>query len=323
MGANPTEADKKAAEGLIKVFGSIERLEGDLEASAQMASASLAVFPVQGSVLAQWNGLQKPSDYTVASRLPAGSWLMVSAGHFDLGPLQGFLGQLATAKGYPEVAAWLSLLGQESAVALLAKQDKTLRMAGLVAVTDGKKLAQLAADYAKKTAAKPPAMDSMDMSAKANAYRTGGSSLHAITLKPGAKMSADDKKEFEKIYGKGGLKTYFGVAGDWLIFSLDKDQGARSLAAKLVQGSKSKQPKSGLAQSFEKAVADSKARSESGVMVFDLGALAPDPSKVQSAQLALGIGFEGPVMRSRLTLPPDTLRFLVQQQMRGGQQPPP
>jgi hypothetical protein len=58
-------------------------------------------------------------------------------------------------------------------------------------------------------------------------------------------------------------------------------------------------------------------------MVFDLAAVAPDPSKVQGAQVSLGIGFEGPVMRSRITLPPATLRFLVQQQMHTGQQPPP
>jgi len=58
-------------------------------------------------------------------------------------------------------------------------------------------------------------------------------------------------------------------------------------------------------------------------MVFDLSALAPDPTQAKGAEVTLGLGFEGPVMRTRLTVPPATMRFFVQQQMRGGQQPPP
>lgn len=325
MGQNPKAAEKKMAEGLVAVLSSVERIEGDLEASGQVATASFAVHPVKGSALAKWSATQKPSDYSVASRLPAGSWLMVAAGRIDYGPLTGFMSDMATAQGKPEMAQWMGVFGQEVALALLAKEDKTVRVAGLVAVSDAKKLGGLIAEYVKKMAAQPTPMNSMEVTAKANAYKTGGASLHGITIKPSAQAPDEEKKEFEKVYGKAGIKSYFGVAGDWMVFALDKDKPAKGLAAKLVQGSKSKQPKSSLAQSFEKALAESKTRNESGLMVFDLSAVAPDPSTAKGAEVAVGLGFEGPVMRSRITIPPATLRFFVQQRMGGGQsaQPPP
>ncbi len=149
------------------MLSSVERIEGDLEASGQLATASFAVYPVQGSGLAAWSGMQKPSDYSVASRLPAGSWLMVAAGRIDSGPLQGFAKEMADAQGKPEMAEWIGVFGQEVAFALLAKEDKTVRMAGLVAVTDAKKLGDLIAGYIKKMAAQPTPMDSMEVTAKA------------------------------------------------------------------------------------------------------------------------------------------------------------
>jgi hypothetical protein len=319
MGQNPKAAEKKVAEGVVSLLSSIERIEGDLEANGQVATASFAVHPQQGSTLAKWSGLQKPSDYSVASRLPPGQWLLVAAGRVDWGPLQGFLSDMAAAQGKPEMAEWMGVFGQDVALALLAKEDKTVRVAGLVAVSDAKKLGGLIGAYVKKMSAQPTPMDSMEVTAKANAYKTGGASLHGITIKPSAQSADAEKKEFEKVFGKGGIKSYFGLAGDWMVFSLDKDKPAKALAARLVQGSKSKQPKSSLAQSFDKALADSKTRNESGVMVFDLAAVAPDPSVAKGAEIALGVGFEGPIMRSRITVPPATLRFFVQQRMGGGQ----
>ena len=323
MGGDPKPAEKKVADGLVKMMSSIERIEGDVEATGQIATASFAVFPQQGSPLAQWSGLQKPSDYTVASRLPAGAWLMVAAGRIDWGPMQGFMADMAAAQGKPDMAEWIGVFGQEVALALLAKEDKTVRMAGLVAVSDAKKLGGLVADYVKKMAAQPTPMDSMEVTAKASAYRTGGAALHGITIKPGAQTPAEEKKEFEKVFGKGGIKSYFGLAGNWMVFSLDKDKPAKGLAAKLVQNSKSKQPRSALAKSFENALADSKTRNESGIMVFDLAAVAPDPATAKGAEVTLGLGFEGPVMRSRITIPPATMRFFLQQRMGGGMQPAP
>lgn len=317
MGGSPAEAEKKMAEGMIQVMQSIERIEADLDASAQGANATFAVFPEQGSGLAAWAGLQKPSDYTVASRLPAGQWLLVGAGRIDSSSLQGFATDMATAQGKPEIAEWAKVFGHEVAVAVLAKEDKTLRAAGIVALTDAKKLGQLATDYVKKMAAQPTAMDSMQVTAKAGAYKTGGASLHAVTVKPGPQASEEDKKEFDKVFGKAGMKSYFGVAGDWMVFTLDKDASAKSMAAKLVQNSKSKQPKLALGPSFEKALADSKTRNESGILVIDLAAVAPDPTKAQGAEVTIGLGFDGPVMRSRFSFTPATIQFFMQQQMRG------
>jgi hypothetical protein len=323
MGQNPDATEKKMAEHVVKVLGSVERIEADIEASGQLANATFSVFPAQGSPLATWTGLQKPSDYSVAARLPAGAWLMVAAGRLDWGPMQGFLAEIASAQGKPDMAAWMGVFGQEVAVALLAKEDKTVRVAGVVSVADSKKLGPLTLEYVKKMATEKPAVDKMEVSAKANAYKTGGASLHAITLKPGASTSDEEKKQFEKVFGKAGMKSYFGVAGDWMVFSLDKDKGAKQMAAKLVANTKAKTPKSALGATFDKALADSKARNESGVMVFDLSALAPEPSKAQGAEVTVGLGFDGAVMRSRITVPPTTLRFFMQQRMGGGQPPPP
>jgi hypothetical protein len=217
----------------------------------------------------------------------------------------------------------MNVLGQEIGVALLAKEDRTVRAAGLFAIADDAKAGQLLKDYVAKMAAQPHDMDGMQVKAKANAYKTGGASLHGITVQPGAQASPEEKKEFEKAFGKAGLKSYFGVAPGWMVFSLDKDKGAKALAAKLVSSAKSKQPKSSLAATFEKALADSKTRNESGVVVFDLSAVAADPAQAQGAEITMGFGFDGPVMRSRFTIPPATFRFFVQQQMRGGGAPPP
>jgi hypothetical protein len=323
MGQNPAAAEKMAAETMVKMLGSIERIEADLDASAQVANATFSVFPSKGSALASWSALQKPSDYTVAARLPAGSWLMVAAGRIDLGAMKGFWSDLAAAHGKPELAEWVGALGQESAFALLAKEDRTIRMAGLVAVADNAKAGQLVKDYVTKMAASPHAMDSMQVKAKANAFKTGGASLHGITVQPGPQASPEEKKQFEKAFGKAGIKSYFGVASSWMVFSVDKDKGAKALAGKLVQNAKAKTPKSALAQTFEKALADSRTRNESGVMMFDLSAVAPDPAQAQGAEITVGFGFDGPVMRSRFSVPPATFRFFVQQQMRGAGAPPP
>jgi hypothetical protein len=158
----------------------------------------------------------------------------------------------------------------------------------------------------------------MQVTAKLDAYKTGGASLHQITILTGAKSTPDEKKKFEKTFGKGGIKAYVGVAGSgWLVFAIDKDKTAKALAAKVVAGAKQKaaQGKSALGKVFDDAIADSKSRGESGLMVFDLSSVAADPVAAKGAQIVVGIGFDGAVMKSRVTVPPATARALGNRKM--------
>src|SRR6185503_10537743 len=99
MGRSNTDAERKAAEGMLKALSSIERIEASIEASATSATVSLNVFPAQGSTLATWASAQQPASYDVAGRLPKGPWLMVAAGRIDWSPMKEFWSALAEAQG--------------------------------------------------------------------------------------------------------------------------------------------------------------------------------------------------------------------------------
>lgn len=323
MGASKTPAEQKAADAMVKALSSVERIEGSLMASAQTATLSFAVFPVASSVLAQWGTMQKPSDYSVASRLPNAPWLMVGAGHIELGPMASFWADMASAQGNAAVGDLFASFGQDMAIGIWVK-DKAVRVAGLAAVKAGadKALATYLTDYAKKMAADPKAMDSMEVTSKANAYKTGGATLHEITVKPGKNTDPAAAKEFTTTFGKGGIKSYFGLAGSWMVFALDKATAAKALAAKAVSGARAKAPKGALGKVFADAIAESKQRKESGVIAIDLAQAAKDPKQAKGALVTLGLGFQGPVIHARMTIPPATGRFMMQQ-MGGGMAPMP
>ena len=321
MGSSQTPAEQKAAEAMVKALSSVERIEGALQANAQTATVSFAVVPMANSTLAQWGTMQKASDFSVAGRLPNAAWLMVGAGNIELGPMASFWGDIAAAQGNPAVGQVFASFGQEMAIGLWVK-EKAVRIAGLAAVKQGadKTLGAFLTDYASKMAKDPKAMDSMEVTAKPNAYKTGGASLHEITVKPGKATDPASAKEFTATFGKGGIKSYFGLAGSWVVFALDKAAAAKGLAAKVVAGSKAKAPKSSLSKIFNDAIADSKQRKESGVIAIDLTQTAKDPKQAKGAIVTLGLGWEGPVLRARMTIPPATGRFMMQQ-MGGGMAP--
>lgn len=318
FGASSTDAEKKAAEGMLKAIGSVERIEVSVEASATSATASMVVHPAQGSALASWGSAQKPASYDVAARLPKGPWLMMAAGTIDWGPMKPFWGELMAAQGNSELSQWFEAIGQDVALGVWVKQN-VVKMAGVVQVLDAKKLLGLTKDYVTKMATTPKKMDAMQVTAKAGAYKTGGAALHGITIQPAADATPEMKKEFETQYGKGGMQSYFGLSGNWFVFALDKSKDAKPLAAKVVAGAKAKSaPKSTLGATFDKAIADSKGRKESGLMVFDLAAIARDPVGAKGAEVSVGVAFEGPVIRSRVTVPPATGALLMKAAMGGG-----
>src|SRR5690606_37473495 len=217
FGAGSNAAEMKAAEGMMQALRAIDRLEATLEASKDDATVSFLVHPVAGSGMASWAQSQQAADYTVASRLPKGPWLMLAAGRVDWTALTGFWGEVAAAQGNQELAEYFPHLGNEIAVALLAKENKDFRISALFSLKEGssKTVGELFAAYAKGMAKDPKKMDSMQVTGKAGAYRTGGATLHRLNVQPGPDSSPEDKKEFAKTFGKGGLTSYFGVAGDW------------------------------------------------------------------------------------------------------------
>ena len=314
---NKSGPERMAAEGIHKAFRSIDRIEASLEASAANATASVSFYPVQGSALATWSGSQKPADYDVAARLPAGPWLMVAADNIDWTPLNSFLTQLAQAQGKPELAEWFGAVGHEMAFALYAKKNEAVRAAGVVSAKDPAKLKQLLTTYIKMMAQKAPDMDSMKVTAKASGYSTGGAKLAEITVKPGPKTDADDKASFEKQFGKAGLKSYVGVTGNWLVFSFDKASSAKKLTAKLVRSAKAKKPRSSLGGQIEGALSESKTRKESGVLVFDMAAISTDKAAAKGATVTVGLGFEGSTVKSRISVPPQVLKLAFMMRSQG------
>ena len=324
FGSSQTPGEVKAAEGFMNGVRSIERVEASFQASAKDATISVMAHPVAGSTVARFSESQKPADFAVADRLPKGPWMMLAAGSIDTSAIEAFLTELAAAQDTPSMAQYFPLFGNEMALGLFVKEDEALRMSGLFAVKPGesKKVATMLAEYVKTMAKEPKPMDSMQVTGKLNAYRTGGAALHQFTIKPGKDATPEAVKEFEGSFGKGGLVSFFGVSGDWVVFTLDKAKGARPLAAQTVTAAKQKKPKSKLGAVFQAAIEDARARGESAVMVFDLATVAPDPAAAKGAEVTVGLGFEGPVLRSRITIPPATGRMIMQQQMRqSGMQP--
>ena len=154
MGRSNTDAERKAAEGMLKALSSIERIEASIEASATSATVSMNVFPTQGSTLATWASAQQPASYDVAGRLPKGPWLMVAAGRIDWSPMKEFWTALAEAQGNAKLSEWFSAVGKEIAFAVWAKKS-AIRMAGLAEVVNGKLLTDLMKAYVVEMAAKP------------------------------------------------------------------------------------------------------------------------------------------------------------------------
>jgi hypothetical protein len=318
FGASQPPGQVMLAQQMVSVLRGVDRIEAGLQASAQDATATVSVFPTAGSLLAGWASAQQPADFTAAQRLPKGPWMMLAAGRFNWTGLTGFLAEVAAAQGTSGLAEYLELVGEEIALAAFVKRDEELRVSALASIKAGagKKMAALLTQYVKGMAKAPKKMDSMQVTGKAGAFKTGGASMHMLTVQPGPDADADSKREFAKTYGKGGLKAYFGIAGDWLVLAMDKDKTAKGLAGRGVSGAKQKAvKKSQLGGVFEAAVAASKDHKESGIMVFDLAAMSPDPVAAKGAEVTVGLGFEGSILRSRISIPPATGRFVMQQQM--------
>lgn len=86
--SGPSIAQKMAllSDGLGSLAAQIDRLIVTLEVDSDLGSLDVAAVPRPGSRLAKFVALQRPTDYALLGRLPAGSPAFLGAGKMDLGP---------------------------------------------------------------------------------------------------------------------------------------------------------------------------------------------------------------------------------------------
>jgi len=83
-------------DGLFSMLGDSERVIVTFDVTKDVGAIDVGLVPKAGTRLAKFIGLQQPSDYAIASQLPATQAPVLVAGHFDAGPYRQGLFELTT-----------------------------------------------------------------------------------------------------------------------------------------------------------------------------------------------------------------------------------
>jgi hypothetical protein len=128
----------------LAVIGEAERVQLTLDAKADRGWVDLAVIPRAGTVLAKWVDEQAPSDYAMASSVPAGMVLL--AGRLTLGPYRD--GFFALAKQFYSALAGPDIMSATEALMAAATGEfavsgdfvpgSPMRFSELFGLNDGK-----------------------------------------------------------------------------------------------------------------------------------------------------------------------------------------
>jgi hypothetical protein len=325
-------------DGILGLLERSETIELRIDASAETASLDLAFVPKAGNEMAAFIAAQKPATGKLLERLPAMTTppALIMDANLALGPLRdklrplladaiaSFAGVAVDDKVRAAIDSWLDQFVGEFVAAGDVGGANGMRMTQLGRVVDAGKameatrifLTAMVGPTGKRTSEMMGIK--MTVSGKLDAGSHDGVAFMSYDVKPDFSNLPPEIAATQKgVYGADGtLHTMFGGFDDLLVITMGADPAASMPA--LVDAARGKGSRLELPESTSKLLADSRARGESFVYVFDIaslmrGAMAaaqglPEPTdKVAAAAVVMALGFKDGKAHLRIALPSESL----------------
>jgi hypothetical protein len=301
------------ADGLFSMLADSERVVVTFDVTKDVAALDLGLVPKAGSRLAKFVGLQRPSDYGLAGKLPAMQAPILAVGRFDSGPYRTGLLEL-TAQMYGASSSFIAATEAlfkaatgDFAMTMVMGGQKGMEFSMLLGVTDdkaGEKAVGRMLDAVKK----PVSTTMMGMTTtqvlSPNTTTHDGVTIRAIeTTYDLSKATPETRAAVEKMIAKGGTTTTRLAVLDQLVaFAASPDGSAATATIDAVRGKGKRYTPAAVAADF---LAGSRARKESLAAVMDIGLVTgTGPGRM----VMLAMGFADKRAHLRFALPAATMR---------------
>lgn len=306
----------------MSMFRQIDKASLSLELVGDHASLVTSVRPLDGTTFASFVGAQKPSQFALIGRVPAGPITM--GGYMDFAQVWSVFGELMKpmmAQMYGDATPavmkfwdqWVALKTGESAISI-DLSSSSFGMSGLWDVDNAAAAAKMWTEYFTALVKTPIAT----MTVKTGTVTQKGVKISTAKFSPGANMPPEQKVFYDQM--GGSFSGGFAAIGKQLVFAFGTD--ATAGAKKMVDVAKAKPtaPRATLAT----VIADAKQRGESYLVAFDLAAIkdrfapapatgnGPGPKSAGTAEPgAFALGVAGGALQMRLTLPAAQVKLLA------------
>jgi hypothetical protein len=279
------------------IVGNIGVLRTNLDASPDGATVQ-AVAEIEGGLIQEFLGKQRPSSFAVMDRIGTGPWGLAGGGRVDLSVFAPLLVALGEAEANPlltQIAAQVSSLNGEMAFGLNMPKHPEFVMA--LDLQDPKGMAQVV-NTLMNLASKKKDHDLAGMKAKIKlaSIKTRAGSLHEMRAKPVTKEQID-------MFGKKNVSGFFGVVVTTLIATFGNN--AKAHAKKLAPASGKI---AGSGSKLAAAIALAKSSRESFIVAMDTLSIQGTRPPKDVDPFVVGIGFEKTSIRARFVLPTDFVK---------------
>jgi hypothetical protein len=324
MGGAMAQMIESYVDGAMSAAADTERLVVTLEGSRDHGSLDFALAPRPGSRLAKFVALQRPSDYSLIDKLPAGTHSMVFAGHIESGPyhdgmvdlMAAFFGTAAAADVRARLSAVFKATTGELAMAGQIAAGTGMRFTQLFGVTDA-----AAADQAiARTLEVFKAGSTMSFGGVSTTIRSSA----ATTVHDGVTLrrydTTQDLSALPAALRQAMEKMLAGPTTSTVLATFDKlglsATGSDSAAdARLtIDAARGKGPRFAVPAAIAELLAASRQRKESMVLAVDvagfMAALTGQPSAA-AWPLVMSFGFADRSAHLRFAAPAATLRAII------------
>ncbi len=293
-------------DGLVGAAQDTDRIVATVEADKDDAALDVALVPRPGTRLAKFVAAQKPSDQALLDKLPPSAPTFVFAGHMESGPYRkamiDMMVRMYGGQGAKELVqitdAVMAASTGDVAMTMDMAPGKGFTGAYLYGVADAKAVAKQI-DKARDLMAKGRTFDVMGMkmtmtSAAAPTDHDGVSVRSFDIAYDAATLPAANRAAMQAMMGPD-LTTHYGLGTfDQLgLFAMGND--AIAAAGKVIDAARGKGDHWKPTGAVASALAASKARKDSLVMLMDFGALAAmapqNGAKKPSGQIVITLGF--------------------------------
>jgi hypothetical protein len=294
------------ADGLVAAARDTDQLVVTIDADKDGAAFDLALVPHAGTRLAKFVAAQKPSDQALLAELPPSTPTMLFAGHMESGPYRKTMIELMVrmyggtgAKELVQITdAVMAASTGDIAMTMDVTPGKGMSGAYLYGVADAKAVAKQL-DKVYDLMAKGRTFDvmgmKMTMTASADPTDHDGVSVRGYDVSYDvSKLPAASQAAMKVSMGPGFTTRYELATFDQLgMFAMGND--AIAVAGKTIDAARGKGDHWKPTGELARALAASKARKDSMVMLMDFGAfaaLAPQPGgKRPTGQMVMTVGF--------------------------------
>jgi hypothetical protein len=314
----------KALNALLAIGGDTEQVVVTFDADAGVASLDLAFVPRAGSALAKFVAAQRPSDFGLLRKLPAGPAPMIAAGGLRAGPYQGVLEAVVSSMYAgadskelvgPTIAVMhaasgeFAMVGHSAGAGLQSVQVMTLEQPAVAE----RAYAQMFAAMAQPISSTVLGFTVTQQS------RTDGTSHDGVPIRgfdtvfDVSKLTVAQRAAILKSAPTGRTSTYVALVDD-LAATANGFGDGQQILAQTIDTARGHVAGFTLSATAAPLIADARARHDSCVMLFDLSMvpnLVPAGTTAPTGQFEMSANFADQRAHMRWTMPVEVVKSMA------------